>query len=60
MLVATFDNRLAALDFYLERGDPREMEEFLRTGRGVAELRIDELQHAIARWRGQPVDALRP
>jgi SAM-dependent methyltransferase len=33
VLIATFDNRLAALDFYLERGDLRELEEFLRTGK---------------------------
>jgi ubiquinone/menaquinone biosynthesis C-methylase UbiE len=33
VLVATFDNRLAALDYYLERGDPHEMVGFLRTGR---------------------------
>lgn len=33
VLVATFDNRLAAIDFYLERGDLREMSRFLRDGR---------------------------
>jgi SAM-dependent methyltransferase len=32
-LAATFDNRLAALDFYLERGDPREMEQFIADGK---------------------------
>ena len=32
-LVATFDNKLAALDFYLERGKPAEVERFLRDGR---------------------------
>jgi len=31
--VATFDNRLAAIDFYLSRGDSREIEQFLRDGR---------------------------
>lgn len=33
ILVATFDNRLNALDFYLEKGDVDTMAEFLRTGR---------------------------
>jgi SAM-dependent methyltransferase len=33
VLVATFDNKLAALDFYLERGDADEVEKFLRDGR---------------------------
>lgn len=33
LLVATFDNRWAALDFYLDKGSPEEFEEFLRTGR---------------------------
>lgn len=32
VLIASFDNRLAALDFYLERGDVRELGRFLRTG----------------------------
>jgi SAM-dependent methyltransferase len=32
-LVATFDNRLAAIEHYLEKGDPRELEQFLRHGR---------------------------
>ena len=33
VLVATFDNKLAALDFYLERGNVEEFEKFLRDGR---------------------------
>lgn len=33
LLIATFDNRLAAIDFYLQSGDPRELEAFLRVGR---------------------------
>lgn len=33
ILVATVDNRLAALDFYLERGKPAELEAFWKTGR---------------------------
>lgn len=33
VLIATFDNRLAAVDFYLERGDPRELTDFLRAGK---------------------------
>lgn len=33
VLVATFDNRLAAVDYYLERGDVIALEEFLKTGR---------------------------
>jgi len=32
LLVATIDNRLAAIDFYLQRGDTDEMVEFLRKG----------------------------
>lgn len=31
-LVATLDNRLAAIDFYLERGDPDELAQFVRKG----------------------------
>lgn len=33
VLIATFDNRLAGVDYYLERGDPRELSRFLRTGK---------------------------
>jgi hypothetical protein len=33
VLVATFDNRLAAVQYYLERGDPPELADFLRTGK---------------------------
>ena len=33
VLVATFDNRLSALDYYLQQGDARVLEEFLRTGK---------------------------
>lgn len=33
VLVATFDNRLAALEFYLQDGDARAMGRFLRDGR---------------------------
>lgn len=33
ILVATFDNKLAAIDHYLERGDPRELSRFLRDGK---------------------------
>lgn len=33
VLVATFDNRWAAIDYYLERGRADELEEFLATGR---------------------------
>ena len=33
VLVATFDNRLAALDFYLQRGDLDELARFLRDGK---------------------------
>lgn len=32
LLVATFDNRLAAIDYYLERGDANELSRFLRDG----------------------------
>ncbi len=32
-LVATFDNRFAAIDFYLEAGDPAALERFLRNGK---------------------------
>lgn len=32
-LVATFDNRLNAIDFYVESGKPERLEEFIRTGR---------------------------
>jgi len=31
-LVATFDNQLNAIDFYLQQGDPRSLTEFLHTG----------------------------
>jgi ubiquinone/menaquinone biosynthesis C-methylase UbiE len=33
MLVATFDNKLAAMEHYLERGDAESLIRFLRTGR---------------------------
>lgn len=33
VLVATFDNKLAAIDFYLNKGDPRDLARFLRDGR---------------------------
>ena len=33
ILIATFDNRLAGVDYYLERGDPGELSRFLRTGK---------------------------
>lgn len=33
VLVATFDNRLAAIEFYLDKGDPKEVAQFLRTGK---------------------------
>lgn len=33
MLVATFDNRIACVDHYLEKGDADAAREFLRTGR---------------------------
>ncbi|MEK6674685.1 MAG: methyltransferase domain-containing protein [Planctomycetota bacterium] len=33
VLVATFDNRFAAIDHYLEKGDPKELSRFLRNGR---------------------------
>lgn len=33
VLVATFDNRLAAMDYYLEKGDAEQLGAFLRDGR---------------------------
>lgn len=33
VLVATFDNRIACLDHYLAKGDPAQVEAFLRNGR---------------------------
>ena len=33
VLIATLDNKLAALDYYLEKGSVEEMQRFLRTGR---------------------------
>ncbi len=33
LLVATIDNKLGAIDFYLQRGKTSEMSDFLRTGR---------------------------
>jgi len=33
VLIATFDNRLSAVDYYLQQGDPGELQAFLRTGR---------------------------
>lgn len=33
ILVATFDNTYSAIEFYLERGQPAELSDFLRTGR---------------------------
>ncbi|HEY3246293.1 MAG TPA: methyltransferase domain-containing protein [Phycisphaerae bacterium] len=42
-LVATFDNLLNALDFYVQQGDPRGLEEFLRSG----------VTHWLTRDRGE-------
>lgn len=33
MLIATLDNRLSAIDFYLGKGDPATMKKFLRDGK---------------------------
>lgn len=33
VLVATFDNRVACIDHFVEKGDPAELERFVRTGR---------------------------
>ena len=33
LLIATFDNRLSALEFYMERGNVEETAEFLRSGK---------------------------
>lgn len=33
VLVATLDNKFAAMDFYLERGEPDELARFLRSGK---------------------------
>jgi len=33
VLVASFDNRVACIDYYVEKGDPTELEAFLGTGR---------------------------
>jgi ubiquinone/menaquinone biosynthesis C-methylase UbiE len=33
VLVATFDNRLAGIEYYLESGDTTELQSFLRSGR---------------------------
>ncbi len=33
VLVATFDNRIACIDYYVEKGEIDELERFLRTGR---------------------------
>ena len=33
VLIATFDNKLSALDFYLEGGSPKKMHTFLKNGR---------------------------
>ncbi len=33
VLVATLDNKLSAIDFYLERGEPEELARFLRSGK---------------------------
>jgi len=33
VLVATFDNKLSAIEYYLEQGDARELARFLRDGR---------------------------
>ncbi len=33
LLIATFDNRLSALEFYVRTGDPKQMADFLRSGK---------------------------
>lgn len=33
ILIASFDNRIACIDYYLEKGEPAELDNFIRTGR---------------------------
>jgi ubiquinone/menaquinone biosynthesis C-methylase UbiE len=42
ILVATFDNKLSAMDYFVHKADPRELEDFLRKGRTRWITRDDE------------------
>jgi len=60
VLVATFDNKLSAIEFYLERGDPNELSLFLRSGKThwltkdtseqfeITTFTPDELRHLVS------------
>lgn len=46
-LIATFDNRLNALDFHMQSADPKKMQDFLRSGRTRWLTRDQEEQFEI-------------
>ncbi|MCO6436819.1 MAG: methyltransferase domain-containing protein [Phycisphaerae bacterium] len=50
VLVATFDNRLAAIDFYLQAGNRGDLERFLRDGRTRWLTRDPKEQFPITTW----------
>ena len=58
ILVATFDNRLAAIEHYLEVGDPRSLGRFLKGGRTHWLTRDVEERFPIATYRPSDVRAL--
>lgn len=57
-LIATFDNRLAALDYYLQAGDPQELARFLRKGQTHWLTRDKEEQFPIFTYSPEGVRKL--
>ncbi len=58
VLVATFDNRFSAIDYYLSRGDPAELTRFLRNGRTHWLTRDADEQFEIFTYSPSEVRAL--
>jgi hypothetical protein len=58
VLVATFDNRLAAIDFYLTKGDPAEVTRFLRDGKTHWLTKDADEQFPIATYTPSDIHSL--
>ncbi len=58
VLVATFDNRLAAIDYFLEQGDAAQLDRFLRDGRTNWLTKLTEEQFPLITHTPQNVRQL--
>jgi SAM-dependent methyltransferase len=58
VLVATFDNRLAGIEHYLEKGRLEELERFLKTGRTFWLTRDPEEQFEMQTFQAEQVPGL--